>query len=141
MSASYDELIHSIAELESTEFLEELSEHLGKEVERLIEHGFQSATAPDGTVWAPRKLAKGRTSPPHLPLRKSYRMHDSFTVEASAAGVHVTNPVEYTRFQNDGTGYIDARPMVPPEGDLQGWEKPLKEAGLKFLATKLNEGR
>lgn len=138
--AAYDELIHAISELESDEFLEDLAEQLGHKVEELIERTFQTATAPDGKPWAPRKLAAGRKTPPHFPLRKSYEMHDSFHVETNRAGVRVTNPVPYTGFQNDGTRYITARPMVPDNGDLGTWEEPLRDVAQAFFNSKINEG-
>lgn len=140
MSVSYDEMIHALSELESPEFLEGLAHELGVKVDELIEKSFTSATAPDGHPWAPRKLARGAHQPPHLPLRKSYDMHDSFHTETNQTGVRVTNPVPYTPFQLDGTRYITARPVLPPEGDLQNWEEPLQHTAVKYMGSKINEG-
>lgn len=140
MSASFDDVISAIGELESQEFLEGMAKEMSAVVEDLVEKGFQTATDPYGNPWAPRKLAEGRRQPPHLPLRKTYQLHDSFRVESSAQGVKVTNPVAYAPFINDGTRNMDARAMLPGEKGLGDWEEPLREAARDYLNSKLGEG-
>ncbi len=138
--ASFDEFMHAITELESNAFLQELSAELGDKIEELIQEGFRTATAPNGQTWAPRKLAKGRKTPPHLPLDKSGDMKGSFRTETSAESIKVNNPVIYTGFQNYGTRFIDARPMLPGEDGLGTWEQPLRETAQSFMNSKLNGG-
>lgn len=140
MSVTYDEMIHALSEFESDEFLEGLAKELGDAVDELVAKGFRTATDPYGETWAPRQLAKGRRTPPHLPLDKSGDMKRGFHTETNRTGIRLTNPVAYTGFQNDGTRYVDARAMYPREGDLGNWERPLHEAALGFMASKLNEG-
>jgi phage gpG-like protein len=139
---AFDGFLNALARLESPEFLEDLSEQLAHTVEGLLEKSFTSATSPaTGKVWEPRKLARGRQQPPHLPLYKSHDMHDSFVVESNAAGVRVTNDVFYAGFQNDGTrdGRLPARGMVPRQGELGTWEEPIDDTAREFLASKLAE--
>ena len=142
---AYDELIHALAELEDDAFLEGLSKELGETVEHLIKRGFETATAPDGTPWAPRKLAAGRHRPPHLPLDYSGAMKSSFHVESNRTRLKVTNEAvsargyPYAEVQNYGNraGTLAARPMVPGD-DLGTWEEPLRETALAFFNSKLN---
>lgn len=136
--AAYDDFIALCSELESDEFLEDLSEKLGMEIEALVQNGFRTATAPNGQPWAPRKLARGRSTPPHLPLDKSGEMKGSFHVETNKTGVRVTNPVIYSGFQNYGTRFIDARPMLPGADGLGTWEQPLREVAQDHFNSKLN---
>jgi hypothetical protein len=135
---AFDDLIETLTQLESTEFLEELAKEMGSKVDELVRDGFSKATDPYGDPWAPRKLARGRVTPPHLPLRKTDTMHDSFHVESNAAGLKVTNPVVYTPFQNDGTRFIDARGMVPDDRGLGEWEDPLRKVAQQVFNSKLN---
>jgi hypothetical protein len=120
--AAYDELIHALSDLESNEFLEEMSERLGETVKGLIDEGFQSNITPYGETWAPRR--SGGSWPL---LEKSGEMRASFHIETNAAGVKATNPVEYASYQNYGTRYISARAMLPDGSKGLGeWEEPLR---------------
>lgn len=139
--AMYDEFISDLAKIESQEFLEDLSEELGETVDELIQSGFTRATDPYGDPWAPRKLARGRTTPPHLPLQKTMEMRESFAVHTSAEGVKVTNPVIYTGYIQGGTRFIPAREMLPdPARGLGDWEEHLREKAQKVMNETMNQG-
>ena len=136
----YNEMIDMLTRLESPEFLEEMSERLVGTAMDLVQKGFASATDPYGHPWAPRQLAKGRHTPPHLPLDLSGNMKESFHPEAHREGFSITNPVVYTAFHQDGTRYLDARAMLPDERGLGDWEEPLQETARRVFNEYLNEG-
>lgn len=139
-TAAFSDFVSMLSELEDESFLEGLADELGEKIDELIQNGFRTATAPNGQPWAPRKLARGRTAPPHLPLDRSGSMRGSFHRESSVESIKVTNPVAYTGYQNYGTRYIDARAMLPGSDGLGTWEQPLRDVTQKFMNAKLNEG-
>jgi hypothetical protein len=135
---AFTDLVESLTELESPAFLEEMSAELGATISGLIQDGFSKATDPYGHVWAPRKLARGRSTPPHLPLNLTGAMKGSFVVSTSHDGVRVDNPVVYTGFHQTGTRFIDARKMLPDESGLGDWEEPMRRTALGVMAKHLN---
>jgi hypothetical protein len=135
MSTSYDEFIHALSELESGEFLEEVADRLGEKIKELIDNGFRTNSTPYGEQW----VRKG--SYPWPILEKTGAMRAGFHVATNAAGVKATNPVEYARFQNDGTRYVHANAMLPDAGrGLGDWQEPLREVARAVFNSKLKGG-
>lgn len=138
--AGFQRLLSDLDSLQDREFIEEVAEEMGDTVEDLIAKGFASATDPYGIVWPPRKLARGRRIPPHPPLDKSGDLKGSFHVEHNAGGLKVHNPVIYAPVQNYGNlaGTIDARAMLPREGEVGDWEQPLTDAAQRVFNRRMN---
>jgi hypothetical protein len=135
----FTRLLAGLDSIADASFLEEIASECAGEIEGLIQRGFQTATDPYGQVWAPRKLAAGRTTPPNFPLDRTGEMKGSFHVEPSAQGVRVENPVIYSPFINYGTRFMDARAMLPTEDGLGEWERPLTDAAQRVFNSQLNQ--
>ena len=75
-----------------------LSTALAREVRSLVDLGFRSATAPDGTGWAPLKVRDGQ------PLRDTGRLQRSMTFrDVTENGFRFGTNVSYAHFHQFGT--------------------------------------
>jgi hypothetical protein len=84
---------------------------VGRSVRRLISEGFEERRAPDGKAWAKREDDK-----PHPILEKSGKMRRGWRIITSPKGIWARNRVKHTKFHQDGTRNLVARPMVPRKG-------------------------
>jgi hypothetical protein len=88
-----------------------VSEAMGKRVRGLISEGFDERRAPDGKAWKKREQQK-----PWSLLEKTGKMRRGWRVIVSAKGMKTTNRFPHTKFHQDGTRNMVARPMVPRKG-------------------------
>jgi phage gpG-like protein len=130
-----------------------LSRVLMAEALELVDEGFATSTAPDGSPWAPLKLRAGQ------PLRDTRRLQGSFTGVFSARGFRIGTNVMYApthqegrtirprraqmlRWRVGGRSFaakevtIPARPMLPTGSKLPPrWKTAFDEAAIEYMRT------
>lgn len=107
-----------------------LSLVLANEALELIDEGFSTGKAPDGSAWAPLKHRSGQ------PLRDTGRLQRGwFVVQATGTGFTVGNATAYAAHHQYGApeAGIPARPMVPTGKLPPAWNNALDEAAREFL--------
>jgi hypothetical protein len=93
------------------EMLGAVHKTVGRSVRRLISEGFSERRAPDGKAWAKREKKESWPL-----LEKSKDMRRGWRVITSPKGIWARNKDPKTRFHQDGTRNMVARPMVPRKG-------------------------
>jgi hypothetical protein len=88
-----------------------VSAAMGKSVRALISEGFDKRQAPDGKAWKERE--QRQTWPL---LEKTGKMRRGWRVAVSSKGLKTSNRTKHTKFHQDGTRNMVARPMVPSKG-------------------------
>lgn len=102
----------------------------------LTSEGFDNATAPDGTPWAPlapRTVARRRKRSAR-PLLDTGRLRNSIAITSDADGVYLSTPVRYAATHQYGRGAIPARPFLPGDPLPDGWQRALEETAHDLLA-------
>ena len=83
----------------------------------LVQEGFDTSTAPDGTKWAPLKYRVGQ------PLRKTGRLGNSFSARVTGETATVGTNTSYAKYHQA------SRPMLPEDGEPPPrWKKAIQEA-------------
>ncbi len=132
-----------------------LSKVLMQEALDLVDEGFATSTAPDGTPWKRLVLRNGQ------PLRDTRRLQSSFTGTASARGFRIGTNVMYApthqegrtirpreakmlRWKTGGRFYaahqvtIPSRPMLPEGSRLPPrWRTAFHEAAMDFMRSEM----
>jgi phage gpG-like protein len=114
--------------------VEDLCQELAEETLVLIQHGFDTATAPNGTPWAPRRGK--RTNPI---LVDTGRLESSFVIAGvNKNGFGITSDTEYGGFHQHGTVNLPARKMVPAVGETLGtWAEPIQKIARQWFKANL----
>ena len=108
--------------------LDGINEVVADTVRKLIERGFETHTAPDGTPWAPRKGSE--TNPL---LDRSGALKSGFSVTVADGFIIVSNPVSYFDAVQYGSVKQPARPMVPVNELPEPWQRAIDAAVSEFL--------
>lgn len=135
-------------------FRADLSKVLMHEALELVDEGFATSKAPDGSPWKRLALRNGQ------PLRDTRRLQSSFTGASSASGFKIGTNVAYARTHQDGMTIkaksakglhftvggrhfnvqsvkIPQRQMVP-EGKLSSrWHNALTSAAREYVAKRM----
>lgn len=132
----------------------QLSRVLMHEALELVDDGFATSKAPDGTRWKRLKFRNGQ------PLRDTRRLQSSFTGQSSARGFIIGTNTHYAvthqegrvikakgdgrlRFKAGGSWHaakevtVPARPMMPTGKLSPLWQKALERAAGEFITAKL----
>jgi phage gpG-like protein len=144
-----------IADIGSESSRAALSKVMMHEALELVDEGFATSTAPDGSGWKKLALRNGQ------PLRDTRRLQSSFTGTSNSRGFKIGTNVMYAATHQDGKTIkakgsgrlhfnaggrhfslkqvkIPARPMVPEGSALPPrWRNALNDAAREYVARKL----
>jgi phage gpG-like protein len=101
---------------------------IADKVAELIDRGFQTHSAPDGTPWAPPAHQYG-----DRPLEDTDALRKGFEVSATEDSIVVRNNVPYADYIQHGTTKMPARPMVPEDELPASWKAEIDAAVAAFL--------